>query len=67
MCDRDAVPADSRIPAPVRGFWVAAGFCVHGLAAAGGVGKVLAEWIVDGLPEWDMSTMDMRRCGAHAA
>lgn len=51
----------------VRGFWVAAGFCVHGLAAAGGVGKVLAEWIVDGLPEWDMSTMDVRRFGAHAA
>ncbi|GAA0942590.1 FAD-dependent oxidoreductase [Virgisporangium aurantiacum] len=51
----------------VRGFWVAAGFCVHGLAAAGGVGKVIAEWIVDGLPEWDMSTMDVRRFGAHAA
>lgn len=48
----------------VRGFWVAAGFCVHGLAAAGGVGKVMAEWIVDGLPEWDMSTMDIRRFGA---
>jgi glycine cleavage system aminomethyltransferase T/glycine/D-amino acid oxidase-like deaminating enzyme len=51
----------------VRGFWVAAGFCVHGLAAAGGVGKVMAEWIVDGLPEWDMSTMDIRRFGAFAA
>jgi 4-methylaminobutanoate oxidase (formaldehyde-forming) len=51
----------------VRGFWVAAGFCVHGLAAAGGVGKVMAEWIVDGLPEWDMSTMDIRRFGPHAA
>jgi 4-methylaminobutanoate oxidase (formaldehyde-forming) len=51
----------------VRGFWVAAGFCVHGLAAAGGVGKVIAEWIVDGLPEWDMSTMDVRRFGAYAA
>lgn len=48
----------------VRGFWVAAGFCVHGLAAAGGVGKVIAEWVVDGLPEWDMSTMDIRRFGA---
>ena len=51
----------------VRGFWVAAGFCVHGLAAAGGVGKVMAEWIVDGVPEWDMSTMDIRRFGEHAA
>jgi 4-methylaminobutanoate oxidase (formaldehyde-forming) len=51
----------------VRGFWVAAGFCVHGLAAAGGVGKVMAEWIVDGIPEWDMSTMDVRRFGAFSA
>ena len=50
----------------VRGFWVAAGFCVHGLAAAGGVGKVTAEWIVDGQPEWDMSTLDIRRFGPHA-
>ena len=38
------------------GFWVAAGFCVHGLAAAGGVGKVMAEWIVDGQPEYDVPT-----------
>ncbi|GGM82279.1 FAD-dependent oxidoreductase [Dactylosporangium sucinum] len=52
---------------PVAGFWVAAGFCVHGLAAAGGVGKVMAEWIVDGSPEYDVSTMDVRRFGAHAA
>ncbi|MEV0713047.1 FAD-dependent oxidoreductase [Asanoa sp. NPDC050611] len=51
----------------VGGFWVAAGFCVHGLAAAGGVGKVMAEWIVDGQPEYDVSHMDIRRFGPHAA
>jgi glycine cleavage system aminomethyltransferase T/glycine/D-amino acid oxidase-like deaminating enzyme len=51
----------------VRGLWVAAGFCVHGLAAAGGVGKVMAEWIVDGTPEYDVAHMDIRRFGAHAA
>ncbi|GAA1313543.1 FAD-dependent oxidoreductase [Planotetraspora silvatica] len=50
----------------VQGFWVAAGFCVHGLAAAGGVGKVMAEWIVDGGPEYDVFGMDVRRFGAHA-
>jgi glycine cleavage system aminomethyltransferase T/glycine/D-amino acid oxidase-like deaminating enzyme len=50
----------------VAGFFVAAGFCVHGLAAAGGVGKVTAEWIVGGTPELDVSTMDIRRFGAHA-
>lgn len=49
------------------GFWVAAGFCVHGLAAAGGVGKVMAEWIVAGAPEYDLAGMDIRRFGAHAA
>ncbi|GAA2380768.1 GcvT family protein [Dactylosporangium salmoneum] len=52
---------------PVAGLWVAAGFCVHGLAAAGGVGKVMAEWIADGTPEYDVSTMDVRRFGAHSA
>ncbi|WP_066361112.1 GcvT family protein [Herbidospora mongoliensis] len=50
----------------VRGLWVAAGFCVHGLAAAGGVGKVTAEWIVDGAPEYDMFAMDVSRFGPHA-
>jgi 4-methylaminobutanoate oxidase (formaldehyde-forming) len=49
----------------VDGFWIAAGFCVHGLAGAGGVGKVLAEWIVDGQPEYDLATMDVRRFGSH--
>ena len=34
----------------VRGFWVAAGFCAHGLAGAGGMGKLVAEWIVEGVP-----------------
>ena len=33
------------------GFWVAAGFCAHGLAGAGGMGWQMAEWIVDGEPE----------------
>ena len=30
-------------PSEVRGFWVAAGFCAHGLAGAGGMGKLVAE------------------------
>ena len=34
----------------VRGLFVAAGFCAHGLAGAGGIGKVMAEWIVAGEP-----------------
>src|SRR5439155_735181 len=29
-------------PSEVRGFWVAAGFCAHGLAGAGGMGRLVA-------------------------
>jgi 4-methylaminobutanoate oxidase (formaldehyde-forming) len=49
----------------VRGFFVAAGFCAHGLAGAGGMGKAMAEWIVGGEPEHDLWEMDIRRFGAH--
>jgi len=49
----------------VRGFYVAAGFNAHGIAAAGGVGKVLAEWIVEGEPHLDVWRMDIRRFGRH--
>ena len=49
----------------VRGFFVAAGFCAHGLAGAGGIGKVMAEWIVGGEPTMDLWAMDVRRFGAH--
>jgi glycine cleavage system aminomethyltransferase T/glycine/D-amino acid oxidase-like deaminating enzyme len=48
----------------VRGLFVAAGFCAHGLAGAGGIGKVMAEWIVDGEPSLDVWEMDIRRFGA---
>ncbi len=52
-------------PSDVRGFWVAAGFCAHGLAGAGGMGQLLAEWIVEGLPSLDVWEMDSRRFGRH--
>jgi glycine/D-amino acid oxidase-like deaminating enzyme len=48
----------------VRGFWVAAGFCAHGLAGAGGMGQLVAEWIVEGVPSLDVWEMDSRRFGA---
>ncbi len=50
-------------PSEVRGFWVAAGFCAHGLAGAGGMGRLVAEWIVDGRPSLDTWEMDSRRFG----
>jgi glycine cleavage system aminomethyltransferase T/glycine/D-amino acid oxidase-like deaminating enzyme len=51
----------------VRGFWVAAGFCAHGLAGAGGMGQLVAEWIVEGIPSLDVWEMDSRRFGRHYA
>ncbi len=51
-------------PSDMRGFWVAAGFCAHGLAGAGGMGKLVAEWIVEGTPSLDVWHMDSRRFGA---
>ncbi len=51
-------------PSEVPGFWIAAGFCAHGLAGAGGMGKLVAEWVVDGVPSLDVWHMDSRRFGA---
>lgn len=49
-------------PAPeVRGFIAACGFCAHGVSGAGGVGKVIAEWIVHGDPGLDLSAMSLAR------
>ena len=52
-------------PTDVRGFWVACAFCAHGLAGAGGIGKAMAEWIVEGTPEWNCWRLDVRRFGPH--
>ena len=49
----------------VGGLFVAAGFCAHGLAGAGGMGKVMAEWIAEGEPGLDVWEMDVRRFGPH--
>ena len=54
-------------PTSVKGFWVACAFCAHGLAGAGGIGKVMAEWIIEGNPEWDVWRLDVRRFGPNYA
>jgi 4-methylaminobutanoate oxidase (formaldehyde-forming) len=49
-------------PVPeVKGIWSACGFCAHGVSGAGGVGKVMAEWIVNGDPGLDMKSMALAR------
>jgi 4-methylaminobutanoate oxidase (formaldehyde-forming) len=47
----------------MHGLYVAAGFCAHGIAGAGGVGRAMAEWVVDGEPSFDTWKMDIRRFG----
>ena len=47
----------------VAGFFVAAGFCAHGVTGAAGIGRWTAEWIVEGEPSMDLSKMDVRRFG----
>src|SRR5260370_27255218 len=52
-------------PAPrVRNFFVAAGFNSVGIASAGGAGKALADWVIDGDPGTDLSVVDIRRFAA---
>lgn len=43
------------------GFFVGAGFNSVGIASAGGAGRALAEWIVEGEPTTDLVGVDVRR------
>ena len=53
-------------PVPgLRGFYVAAGGSINGIAGAGGVGKLIAEWILEGEPSIDTHEMNVRRFGPH--
>ena len=44
-----------------RGFYVAAGFNSQGILAAAGVGRAMAEWVVAGEPQTDLSELDIAR------
>lgn len=48
----------------LNGYYVGAGFNAFGMAAAGGAGRALAEWIVAGEPPMDLWPVDIRRFGA---
>ena len=45
----------------LRHFFVAAGFNSMGIASAGGAGRALAAWIVEGAPTEDLWPVDIRR------
>jgi 4-methylaminobutanoate oxidase (formaldehyde-forming) len=42
-------------------FYVAAGFNSLGILMAGGVGKAMAQWIVEGVPDIDVTEIDIAR------
>ena len=53
-------------PAPeLDNCFVAAGFNAFGIAAGGGAGRMLAEWIVEGEPSLDLWPLDIRRFGQY--
>ena len=45
----------------IKGLFVACGFNSIGIQSAGGVGKVIAEWIHEGHPPMDLWDVDIRR------
>jgi glycine cleavage system T protein len=45
----------------LKGCFVAAGLNSIGLQSAGGIGKVMADWIRDGIPPADLWSVDIRR------
>ncbi len=63
----EAITPDSRPllgPVPgVRGFWAACGLSHTGFGAGGAIGEIIANWIVNGEPPYDVTEMNVRRFG----
>ena len=62
-------PDGSPLIGPVPGmknYWVAVGV-MAGFCQGGGVGKCIAEWIIDGEPSIDVWAMDVARFGDYAS
>jgi glycine cleavage system aminomethyltransferase T/glycine/D-amino acid oxidase-like deaminating enzyme len=50
----------------IRNLFVVAGLNSVGIASAGGAGKYLAEWLLEGQPTMDLWSVDIRRFGRFA-
>ena len=61
----DGEPIMGLVP-QLDNFYVACGF-TSGIAASGGAGNAMAQWIVRGEPEHDLWAFDVRRFGPHHA
>jgi 4-methylaminobutanoate oxidase (formaldehyde-forming) len=53
--------------AEARGMWIAAGMSLNGYGGAGGIGKLMAEWIVEGEPSLDVYAYKATRFGNYYA
>jgi 4-methylaminobutanoate oxidase (formaldehyde-forming) len=51
--------------AELRNFFVAAGFNSLGILLGGGAGQVLAHWMVEGLPDVDVTEIDIQRMSSY--
>lgn len=58
----DCQPVVGPVPT-VKGLWMAAGMSLNGFGAAGGVGKLLTEWIIEGEPSLDIYAFRATRFG----
>jgi glycine cleavage system aminomethyltransferase T/glycine/D-amino acid oxidase-like deaminating enzyme len=56
----DLTPAVGEAPG-IRNYFVAAGMNSVGVLSAGGLGRVLAHWIISGLPDVDVTAWDVAR------
>ncbi|WP_151083422.1 GcvT family protein [Nocardioides cynanchi] len=56
----DLMPAVGEAPS-LRNYFVAAGMNSVGILSAGGLGRVLAHWIISGLPDVDVTAWDVAR------
>lgn len=69
VCHPDALTPDANPlmgPLPdVRGFWVASGLSLNGFGGGGGIGKAMAEWIVEGEASLDVYGYRAWRFGRH--
>jgi 4-methylaminobutanoate oxidase (formaldehyde-forming) len=61
----DGEPVVGKAP-ELDNFYVACGFTA-GIAACGGAGRAIAEWIVEGAPGMDLWAFDIRRFGLYHA
>ncbi len=49
----------------LKNFYIAAGFNSLGILLGGGAGRIMAQWITDGIPDIDVSELDISRMMPH--